>query len=44
MIAGVFWDCRKELREEVTEQKDILTLEQASAFLENSVGMTKAGG
>lgn len=44
MIAGVFWACRKELREEVTEQKDILTLEQARAFFENSVAMTKVGG
>ena len=30
--------------EEVTEQKDILTLEQARACFENSVAMTKAGG
>lgn len=42
--ASVFWACRKELREEAAAPEDLLTVEQARAFFENSVAPTKAGG
>lgn len=42
--ASVFWACRKELRDEAAAPEDLLTVEQARAFFENSVAPTKAGG